>query len=305
MLWRRLFGAACILAPVLLLFWLEDRLHDVLSGVCLVPLATLVAGAGAKEMTGWLQARGMKVVSSHAVFGAAAVTFMSAVPYWFGQPMYAAFVTLGTLIVVMMATFATCMTRFAGRDDWFDAIARTLLITCYLGLPMSCLVHLRLGPSAGREGLLLIFGLLFIVKMSDVGAYFVGRTLGRHASAPRLSPKKTWEGVAGGLAAGLIATYIVLGPLANYVLDGDEPIAWLPTIGAGLLVTAAGMVGDLAESLLKRDLEMKDASDSIPGLGGIMDVVDSVLFAAPVGYFFWLCGWFGHSAPIGSIAIGF
>jgi phosphatidate cytidylyltransferase len=111
----------------------------------------------------------------------------------------------------------------------------------------------------------------------DSGAYLVGRTWGRHPFMAHISPKKTWEGVAGGVATTLIVTLITLWACG----------AWLP--GALLLapmVAAAAQVGDLAESLLKRAAGAKDSGTLIPGHGGMLDRIDSMLFAAPVVYFY-------------------
>jgi phosphatidate cytidylyltransferase len=120
----------------------------------------------------------------------------------------------------------------------------------------------------------------FVPKCCDIGAYFSGRLFGTHRMTPVLSPKKTWEGAAGGLTAAVVATLLFdrLGPAA--LLQRYWP--W--EVGFGLSVGLAGMLGDLAESLLKRDCEKKDASAAVPGFGGVLDVVDAVIFAAPVAY---------------------
>jgi phosphatidate cytidylyltransferase len=122
-----------------------------------------------------------------------------------------------------------------------------------------------------------------VPKCGDIGAYFTGRLLGRHRMTPVLSPKKTWEGAAGGLAAAVLAAIGIdrLGPEAG--LRGD----WVREVLFGLSLGVAGMFGDLAESLIKRDCRQKDASHVVPGFGGVLDVVDAVLFAAPVAYW-WL-----------------
>jgi phosphatidate cytidylyltransferase len=101
--------------------------------------------------------------------------------------------------------------------------------------------------------------------------------LGRHQMAPKLSPKKTWQGAIGGMLASVI---VAVGINAFWpVLPG-----LLLAVGFGVTVGLAGVLGDLAESLLKRDLQTKDASQSVPGFGGVLDVIDSLLFAAPVAY---------------------
>jgi phosphatidate cytidylyltransferase len=112
--------------------------------------------------------------------------------------------------------------------------------------------------------------------MGDTGAYFTGRLLGRHKMAPVLSPKKTWEGAAGGMVAAVLTALGInaLGPVLH-------PLA---AVGFGLTVGIAGLLGDLAESLIKRDCQQKDASQIMPGFGGVLDVVDAIIFAGPVAY---------------------
>jgi phosphatidate cytidylyltransferase len=129
---------------------------------------------------------------------------------------------------------------------------------------------------AGREAVLILIG---TVAVSDTAQYYAGRAFGRHPLAPRRSPKKTVEGAIGGF---------VVAPVA-LVLAGA---AWLPGISpirlalVGVLLVAAGMTGDLFESMLKRAATMKDSSDLIPGHGGVLDRIDALLFAAPIFYFF-------------------
>jgi phosphatidate cytidylyltransferase len=121
--------------------------------------------------------------------------------------------------------------------------------------------------------------------MSDTGQYFVGRALGRHKLAPRVSPGKTWEGVGGGVVFGLIGAGLV------FWLAGRFHVASVVTFALALV--PAGISGDLAESLIKRDVGVKDSSTWMPGFGGVLDLLDSLLVAAPVAYLFWALGWVG------------
>jgi phosphatidate cytidylyltransferase len=148
-------------------------------------------------------------------------------------------------------------------------------MTAYLGLLPSFLVQLRwLGPTALALG-------IFVPKCCDIGAYFSGRLLGRHPMAPVLSPKKTWEGLIGGLLLSAAAAVAI--NRTRFVIPGGDAAA----AAFGVVVGGAGALGDLAESMIKRDCRRKDASQVMPGFGGVLDVVDSILFAAPVAYF-WL-----------------
>ncbi|MEW6320973.1 MAG: phosphatidate cytidylyltransferase [Acidobacteriota bacterium] len=150
------------------------------------------------------------------------------------------------------------------------SVAAGLLAPIYIGLPLGALVSVH--AVAGREAVLL---LLATVVVSDTAQYYTGRTLGRRPLAARLSPKKTLEGAIGGL---------VVAP-AFFVAAGA---VWLPGPGpatlavAGLGIAAAGIAGDLFESMLKRAADIKDSSTLIPGHGGVLDRIDALLFATPV-----------------------
>ena len=136
-----------------------------------------------------------------------------------------------------------------------------------------------------------LVSLIAVVKMGDIGAYTVGRLIGRHKMAPSISPGKTWEGLAGGLLFSCFGSYLTLGVFAPKLgLETANAMPWIGWIAYGVAVGAAGVLGDLAESLLKRDARRKDSSDWLPGFGGVLDILDSILGAAPVAYLFWVLG---------------
>ena len=130
-------------------------------------------------------------------------------------------------------------------------------------------------------GLAALASWLITVKAGDIGAYTLGRTLGRHKIAPILSPKKTIEGAIGALLFSCLASWATFTWLVPALATGDRPSGpswgWLPF---GLLLGGVGMLGDLAESLLKRDVGCKDSSRWLPGFGGVLDILDSLLLTA-------------------------
>jgi phosphatidate cytidylyltransferase len=158
--------------------------------------------------------------------------------------------------------------------DW----SLTLSLAVYLGWPMSFLLLLRgdiIGWSPGLWWLFTIFG---GVWGFDTGAFFAGHAFGKHKLAPQISPGKTWEGVFGGLifsvAAALLFTTLTMG------------VPWYLAVVLGILVGVAATVGDLAESLMKRQTHVKDSGQFFPGHGGMLDRIDSLLFAVLVVYIF-------------------
>lgn len=154
--------------------------------------------------------------------------------------------------------------------------------TAYLGLLPSFFVQVRyLAPDSALFGVAALALVIFVPKSCDIGAYVAGRAFGRTRMTPLLSPKKTWEGLAGGLVLCVVVA-VAINRLVAEVLPSDVEAA-----AFGLALGVAGVLGDLAESMVKRDCMKKDASARVPGFGGVLDVVDSVLFAAPVAYW-WL-----------------
>lgn len=177
------------------------------------------------------------------------------------------------LLAALLAVGASAVAAARPGPTLFGGVAATLFAPLYIGLPLGALVAVR--ATHGREALIL---LVAAIVASDSGQYYSGRLFGRRALAPAISPKKTVEGAIGGVVAG--TAILVLGR------------AWLPdvpTVTAALVgatIATLGIVGDLFESSLKRSAEMKDSSALIPGHGGLLDRLDSWLFAAPAYYVF-------------------
>ena len=220
------------------------------------------------------------------------VVATAAAPLLFPQwPLDSPWDRLGLTLIAVMLTVALVavgeMSRFRQPGSSTVHASLALWVVLYISLPMAFLIHLRL-LHADRWGLLAVISVLVVVKMADTGAYFVGRRWGRRSLAPVLSPKKTIEGSIGALLAGCISSwlffYLAGAPAGPAGATSGRGWAWLLY---GAFLTVAGMLGDLSESLLKRDMQQKDSSRWLPGLGGVLDVVDSLLLAAPVAYVWW------------------
>lgn len=176
-----------------------------------------------------------------------------------------------------------------GTERVLVNLATTLFIIFYAGGLFGFMTKLRMEVGGPAGAALLVFS-MFVVKMNDVGGYFAGLLFGRRKAIPWLSPKKTWEGYLGGLIAAA-ASSVLFGlwlARAGLVPPGAAALAGMSGLLAfGVLMALFSIAGDLAESLLKRDVAVKDSGAAIPGMGGFLDVVDSTLLAAPVAWFFW------------------
>ena len=160
-----------------------------------------------------------------------------------------------------------------------------MLLVFYLGVLATFAIELRwLGP-----GVLPIVALIAAAKCGDTGAYFGGRALGRIKLCPSLSPNKTVEGAVAGAIASVLGTWTVVA--IGKMITGVQALSWQATVLFGLSVGVLAQVGDLIESLIKRDCQQKDASDLMPGFGGVLDVLDSPLFSAPLAFLLWI--WLG------------
>lgn len=189
------------------------------------------------------------------------------------------------LLVVGVAGLMT-VSLWILRKGYKESRARlTSAILCLtlVTLPMGCVVAIRNGP----HGAMLVWFLLSVACFSDIGALYTGKSIGRHKMAPETSPNKTWEGSFGGLVFSL---FIIVAWAAGYRwLCNQDGVLWLPAgwlswveiCALTLVVTALAQLGDLVESMLKRDAGVKDSGSSLTGHGGLLDMVDSVLWAAP------------------------
>ncbi len=268
-------------------------------------VSLVVTGAAALELVGLLGATSARP-SGHTVFGGViALVLANWAPHLMGQlhqlphlsgrlsydpltPINALAWPLITFVAVVMLTFVVQSARFETPGGTMATISGTVLAVAYVGLLGSFLIQMRWfdGPYHGLVPLAYLF---VSAKGADTGAYTFGRIAGRHKLWPRLSPNKTIEGALGGLLFA-VAGALLIGLIARYVLK-VPCLGWRGAIAFGLVVGAAAQLGDLMESMIKRDCARKDASGAVPGFGGVLDVLDSLLFAGPVAFGFWL--WVG------------
>lgn len=184
--------------------------------------------------------------------------------------------------VVVLCFLGLCVRQFLARrnPDGMAAIATTVLGLLYVPWLLNFIQKIHFLP--GVEGAFYLIYFILVTKFSDMGAYVVGSCCGRHKMIPRLSPGKTWEGFAGALVFSLAGSLI----FAHFAGDRLAGMTPLHATILGLLLGAAAVLGDLIESMFKREAGAKDSGRLFPGIGGILDLLDSLLFNAPLMYLY-------------------
>ena len=299
---------------------LTGPLGDLLRRGSLIPLLFIVVLLrGAVELDRILRA---KDVRPHSAFAYLMIVVLLLAPWfsaagWLGadvRDQEGLFWQLAALMVTVIGAGVLCVLRGHPRGAIPD-MAATLLMVFYVGFLGSFGLQLRCGRDIpGQEGAWLLLITLLVTKASDIGAYFVGTTMGRHKLIPGISPAKSVEGAVGGLLASALVAMLFASADAIHGLLGsnegafatmlrdvirsfsirNDPIGMSPVVRAllfGLALSAAGQIGDLVESCFKRDSGVKDSSNLIPRYGGILDLIDSPVFAMPVAWFLLTTVW--------------
>jgi phosphatidate cytidylyltransferase len=272
----------------------------VFGGAALAALLAIAAAIGAWEFYRIARATGATPLDDAGIALAGLVPL--AVHAWF-QGFHIPAFSLGAVAILGVLALSIWLRGVEGKP--LSAASITVMGVLYTGGTLGFGYALRYHPYAfadapvsGRaipSGALLVVLPLFVTWASDIGAYFVGRAIGKHKLIPAVSPGKTIEGAVGGLVASVIVAWIV----GEHWLRPDTQLGfkWAPwgLIAFGVIVSVAAQVGDLAESLLKREAGVKDSSRILPGHGGILDRLDSLFFVLPVSYL--LLGWLLTWAP--------
>ena len=305
----RLITGPILIAVLLLIIWLDDRLDAVQlsgfwrdffrgksnppNGLILFFIALLVMPLAARELCNIFNAQGIATKIWLTTLAA-----MIGVALSYGIPSETATTagtdTITTVAIVstgMILVFVASLLTFSQHKNVQGVVAAAgavMFAMVYLGFMMGFFLALRRSHSAWW-----IVGIIAITKSCDTGAYFTGRAIGRHKLIFWLSPGKTWEGLFGGIA---LATLVAIGLAAasRWLPDPRDHVPlWVGAI-CGVAFAVVGQFGDLTVSLFKRGAGLKDSSRILPGLGGVLDVLDSPLLVAPVAY--WLLEWLAQSS---------
>ncbi|MDO5678519.1 MAG: phosphatidate cytidylyltransferase [Propionibacteriaceae bacterium] len=235
-----------------------------------IAFAAAALGLGVVEIKNALLRKGMRAVWLPIVIG----TVLSVLGGYLVsvQDLGLAPTTFVVICLGAMMIAALVGRLFYGAEGFIRDIAASALLIGYIPL-LGVFLPLLMGASSGN---LRVLTVIAVVVASDTGAYATGVLIGKHKMAPAISPSKTWEGTAGGVTVAAIAGAL----LAHFMLGAP----WWAGLILGVFGSIAGTIGDLVESLIKRDAGIKDMSNFLPGHGGIMDRLDSLLLAVPIGW---------------------
>ena len=295
MLYWRLIVGTLLIATLVGLCWL-DHLAP-LPGMWLMPVGIGLAILATAELLQMMKPLGINPQALTVYGGIVCILLCNWIPFletqvWGKSPegfaewhLLTAPIAWPLLVIAIctIAVFAVEMCRFQKPGQAIKNISAAIFALVYIGLLFSFLIQLRL-----LWGVKALASLIIVVKLGDTGAYFTGRLFGRHKLTPVLSPNKTVEGAIGAIlfaCLGAWLSYQFVIPAFKFPSDPSGP--WWGWIPYGILLAITGMLGDLAESLIKRDAGHKDSSNWLPGLGGLLDILDSLLFAAPFAWFYW------------------
>jgi len=227
----------------------------------------------------WAQLAGLKNNIARIAFGGVMLLIMTLMTWLLHESMHwLPWMLYGNLLwwvigFVLVVTFRLSPDQLPVRFNGFDIVLNLLAGVLIIGGAFVALIGLHRSSEYGAYYILI---LLLLIWIADIAAYFTGKKFGRHKLAPHVSPGKTWEGVAGAAIAVLIAA-LVIGKILNYSTANQLLFALL-----ALITIAVSILGDLTESLFKRRVVVKDSSQLLPGHGGVLDRIDSLMAAAPV-----------------------
>jgi len=280
----RLLSAALLVPAVIYLI--------IFGGLPYLATVVVIILLGQREFYRLIEDKGAQPLVSYGLVAGAALPVVAYV----GNEYHATLLMTATLLVVMV--------RQLGKQQIKDSLASisgTFFGVFYVGWLLSHTIVLRQFHDSviarfGRDavaqlgiaeeaGIFFMIYTLTVVIWCDTGAYFAGRAYGRRKLAPKISPGKTIEGAIGGLIAGTLAGLIAKGLFEFFWPELSHPFSWLAALVFGVVISIVGIVGDLVESLLKRDAAVKDTGTLLPGFGGVLDRIDAPLLAIPVTYY--------------------
>ena len=289
MLGWRLFLSSILIPLLFGLFYFDNRIGE--SAPILLVFCLLLALRCVWELVELLRDRFSEISFPLTALCSLGVIAAAWIPHWTKLGDSSATVssqfTLVAFVSSVLLLFFVAAIRYREPGKNLETLATEMLIVSYLGLLLSVTAQLR-WVAGSQAGYLAIGSLIVAAKCGDSCAYFSGRLWGKQKMAPRLSPGKTWVGAWGALLGSGLGAWAWL-QFATPLFNANwEPCDWYWSVLFGMIIGVTGLIGDLCESLIKRDMQKKDSAPLMPGFGGLLDLLDSILFAGPVAYVLWL-----------------
>lgn len=265
--------------------WFDSLgLVQTVPGVWLIPVALAAAFVATEELLRLFETRGIMPKPWLVRCGVAIVVLSAFVDYAGIHAQGGIGDVAAALTLTIIAIMGTAAYDYQPNSKNFERLAFGIFVVVYVGFFMSMICRLRFVDLS--NGILPLVSMIAVVKAGDIAAYIIGSVAGRHRFAPSLSPGKTWEGVVASLAASIAMSWFFFhGNPLNFVPRSGHP--WGGWMVYGVALGLAGICGDLFESLLKRDMSAKDSGGILPGLGGVLDLLDSLLAAGPLALLLW------------------
>lgn len=274
---KRVFVATILIALLIVLFIFA---FDPYLRYAIVSLAALLSGIGVWEYAQFAKAKGALPSFPVSLLCSLAVLIVFA---FFWGAVHAEAMRYIPLLTFFVSFLILNIWHFKSTEGSLFDLAACAFALLYIAIPLGMLLEI-LYASPKEEGRWWLIYLLAVTKITDIGAYFGGRFLGKRKLALKISPGKTVEGAVVGLASAVLVSGLIAF-LSSYLGGAELSLGGVRWLIMGLVLGAVGQFGDLAESLLKRDAQKKD-SNALPGFGGVLDLLDSIIYNIPVIYLF-------------------
>ncbi|QDT55235.1 Phosphatidate cytidylyltransferase [Caulifigura coniformis] len=285
--WRLAISA--ILIPALVgILWLDHRAGA--TAPWLLALSLLLGVRSTWEMTDLLTTRAMRPSFLVSVFGVLSVLTAAWGSRWQGGALSNDLAVLLAIGMTTLLAFYVCFVkgaiRFREPGTTMESLGAELFTVAYCGVLLAITAQMR-WLDGGRWGYAALGSLIVAAKCGDIGGYTLGRLFGKRKMAPWLSPGKTWAGFVGAILGAALGSWLWVTFAIPRMVPGAAAANVANVLAFGVTLGFVGLVGDLCESLIKRDVGRKDAAALFPGFGGLLDLLDSVLFAGPIAWIWW------------------
>jgi phosphatidate cytidylyltransferase len=259
--------------------------HPMLSNVVLISILTFLALAGLMEFYDLAERRGLVCFKIGGIIGGVLLvigTFLNVTGHIGTANGSPARVNDFEVSFLILFVLGLCLRQFISKSNTAGivAISTTLFGLMYVPWLLNFIQKINFFP--GVDGKFYVLYFMLVTKFSDTGAYAVGSLIGKHKMIPRISPGKTWEGFGGAI---LVSTGASLA-FVHFFGGHMAGMNWMHAVILGIILSCTAVIGDLIESLFKREAGVKDSGNLFPGIGGILDLLDSLLFNAPIMYLY-------------------